>query len=194
MVDELLSVERFTVDKKDNRECTPLHIACAGGNKDIVSSLITKGANLTMKNNRGMNPLQVAVVHKYVEVVEMILTNDMSPECKESLLKETDNDGNTTFLLAAKSGEEKMLEVLLSTGLVSKEDKNESGCNAFHLAAAINKPEIMEMICSYDDGSTDDFMNDLLLMEQDQQFRTPLHHAAKHAYDQVDTLQFLINK
>jgi len=195
LVNELLCASKIEVNKIDSHKNTPLHTACVQGNKGIVSSLIKKGADLTLKNDCGRNPLQISVIHKHLEVVEMILTNYMPPGHKENLLKETDDDGNSTFLLAVKSGEEKMVELLLvtHTDLVTITDKNNDGCNAFHLAAAINQHKAMRMIydqCQCDDNvSTNDLLN-----TKDKSGWTPLHHAAKFANDQVDAVKFLIEK
>ena len=191
MVNELLHTKDIDVNKMDKRQSSPLHIACAGGNKIIVRSLIKKGADPKSKNDHGMHPLHVAVVHQHLEVVEMILTDDTLLECKEDLLKAKDDDGNSTFLLAVKSGEEKMVEFFLENcrSQVTITDKNKIDLNAFHLAAANNKQATIEMICKHDDTSAGGLLN-----EKDAKGCTPLHHAAKHAYDQVDALTFLIER
>jgi len=187
LVETLLShVNESEVNKTDSHKNTPLHTACVQGNKGIVRSLMKKGADLTLKNNNGRNPLQVAVVHKHVEVVEMILSSDMPPEHKEHLLKETDNDDNSNFLLAVKSGEEKMVQLFLTKATIT--DKNRDECNAFHLAAAINQHKIMKMIYDYDSVCIG------LLNKKDKDGKTPLHRAAMSAHDQIHTIQFLIEK
>ena len=192
MVNKLLQVQGIKVTCKDKHGNTPLHAACVGGNINVVKSLIehdpdSQLANLEEKNVHGRHPLHVAVVERHLEVVEMILTDEKLVVSKETLLKGEDNDCNSTFLLAVKSGDENMVKYLLNTGPIAVTDKNISGANALHLAAAINKENIMEMICRHD---TDNAYS--LLNEKDSSGCTPLHYAAK--YGQVNAMSFLIEK
>ena len=184
MVKELLEIPEIKVDQKDKHGNTPVHAACVGGNKDVVESLIEHGADFKLKNVHEMLPLHVAVVENHLEVVEMILTNDRLVEHKEHFLQEKDKDGHSAFLLAVKAGEETMVRALLGAGLVTITDGNLGKVNAFHLAAAVNKEEIMQMIWRPDSEG--------LLNEKDSKGCTPLHYAAKH--DQPNALTFLIER
>ena len=182
MVKELLMFEGIKINKKDDQDNTPLHIACVSGEKDIVFALIEAGADVMAENEDEMTPLHIAIVERKLEIVKMIL--DMHAGDKEELLQAIEKDGNSPFLLAVKSGEEDMVKFFLDIG-ANLIDLNGNGANALHLATALNKVNIMELVYDADD-------NEELLDEEDWDGRTPLHYAAK--YNQVEALEFLLDK
>ena len=184
MVKELLMCEGIDIDKKDEQQNTPLHTACVSGEKDIVFALIEAGAEVMMTNKDRMNPLQVAVVERKLEIVKTIL--DMCTGKKELLLQAAEKDGNTPFLLAVKTGDEEMVKFFLDNG-ADIYYQNNNGATALHLATSLNKVKIMELL--YDA----DAENDHYLMESDDwDGLTPLHYAAK--YNRMEALEFLLNK
>jgi len=187
IVNQLLVMPEIDVNKTDNKQHAPLHAACTSGNKTIVKSLIEHGANFRLKNSDEMHPLHVAVAAKHREVVEMFLTDDRLVEFKTELLQERDKDGNSAFLLAVKSGDEKMVEFLLNSGLVTVTDTNTNGSNAIHLAAKIDNEKIMQVIYENDTESAKGLLN-----EKDSSGCTPLHYAVEH--DTCNALTFLVER
>ena len=184
MVKELLLCEDIDIDKKDEQQNTPLHTACVSGENDIVVALIEAGAEVMTTNKDRMNPLQVAVVERKLEIVKTML--DMCTGKKELLLQTAEKDGNTPFLLAVKTGDEEMVQFFLDNG-ADIYYQNNNGTTALHLATSLNKVKIMELL--YDA----DAENDHYLMESDDwDGLTPLHYAAK--YNHIEALEFLLNK
>ena len=61
---------------EDNEGRTALHIACTQGYRNIVSFLLTNGADPLVKMQGGMNCLEVAVQNKQDDVVEELLLSD----------------------------------------------------------------------------------------------------------------------
>ena len=190
MVKELLKVKGIQINKKDKRNNTPLHAACVCGNPIIVEELIRNGATLSSKNDDGRHPLQVAVVEQNLEVVNTILKiSDKSTQ--QNLILEKDKRGYTSFLLAVKSGNEQMVKLLLGTTFVKLTDHNHAGAKCFHLAASINKVNIMQMIYEYDPLNS--YTLETLLDGQDFNSKdTPLHCSAM--YDHVEAAKFLIQR
>ena len=182
MVKALLLVKGIEKDKTDERMNTPMHTACVSGEKDVVSTLIDNGANVMKKNNDKMTPLHVATVERKLEIVKIIL--NMCAEKKKKLLKTKGKDGNSPFLLAVKTGDEEIVKFFLDNG-ANVADKNDNHTNALHLAASLNKVNIMELVYQTDNGKE-------LLDEQDKDRCTALHFAAK--YNQIEALIFLLNK
>ena len=180
MVKELLLFEGIEINKKDDQKNTPLHTACVSGEKDIVFTLIKAGANVMEENEDKMTPLHIAVVERKLEIVKMIL--DMCAGKKQELLQAIEKDGNTSFLLAVKSGDEEMVQFFLYNE-ANLADQNGNGANPLHLATSV---KIMEIIYDADDDGED------LLDEEDWDGCTPLHYAAK--YNQVEALEFLLDK
>ena len=182
MVKELLIHEKIEINKRDHNKNTPLHAACIGGEKDIVFQLIKNGADIGAKNNEEMTPLHVAVAERKLEIVKTII--NMRAEDREELLQQSEKGGHTPFLLAVKSEAEDIIKFLLESG-APVADQNENGANAFHLAAALNKISILQMVFDTPNGED-------LVDEEDWNDRTPLHYAAKH--NQVKAIEFLVKK
>ena len=187
MVTHLLNVEGIKLDQKDKHDNTPVHAACDGGNTDIVTKLIECEADFQQTNDEGKNPLHVAVVEEHIEVVKTILDSDKLKRIKTYFLQEVDRNNECAFLLAVKTGNEGIIKVLLGTGFIKLTNRNYVGANAFHLAAAIDKVAIMELIFGHDKPNALH-----LLTAKDSKRCTPLHHAAK--YDQVNALNYMVKR
>ena len=186
MVKALLQLQDIDVNLKDNQECTPLHIACSGSNTSIVKALVDAGADVALKNDCQMNPLQVALVNKNAEMAETILANDKIAESREHLLQGIDQNGHSIFLSAVKLDDEKLVQFLLDNKLVKVTDTNARDENAFHLASSV---KILEAIYNYDQVTADSILND-----KDKDNYTPLHRAVEHQSDQVDKVKFFIER
>ena len=184
-----LLCHKVNINAADKDGNTALHGACRREITGMVKSLIDAGADITLQNDRKLNPLHVAMATKNMEVIEAILLNDMVAERRLDLLQERDEHGHSIFLLAVKSGDDVLVQFLLDQDLVTVTDTNDSNENAFHLAAAINNVNIMRAICSYDEN-----MAEGLLCNTDESGYTPLHFAAENPNDQVDAVKFLIEK
>jgi hypothetical protein len=52
---------------------TLLHEAAFAGQKEMVEFLISKGANLNVKNRQGETPLHKAAQHGYIEILKLLL-------------------------------------------------------------------------------------------------------------------------
>ena len=61
---------------EDNEGRTALHIACTRGYQNIVSFLLTNGADPLVKTQGGLNCLEAAVQNKQDEIVEELLLSD----------------------------------------------------------------------------------------------------------------------
>ena len=193
MVNMLLKAKGIHIHLKDKHGNTPLHSAFASGSKKTIDLLINEEIDLEQINKQGMHPFHIAVVEQNLEVVKMVTTNSTAAKVKEHLLRATENDGNTMFLLAVRSGNEDMVKFLLENG-AHIEDKNNYEANAFHLAAAINSPEIIDMICKHCEEKYTQhvFKVKNLLEAKDADNLTPLHYAAKR--NQKKVLTYLIHK
>ena len=186
MVNTLLNISFTKVNQPDKQYNTPLHSACASGCVDVITALLNAGAKIFDRNKLGMHPFHVAVANQSMDVVKMIEADRRVAEFKDELLHAKDNDGNTMFLLAVKSGDDKMVKFLLDNG-ARIGDTNNASANAFHLAASVNSCSIMEMIYFHDASHAQ-----YLVEAKDSSSLTPLHHAARR--NQKDVLCFLIGK
>ena len=58
--------------KPDILHVTPLHMAVASGDKDMVELLISKGAKVNARDTSGNTPLDYATKYGYTEVAELL--------------------------------------------------------------------------------------------------------------------------
>ena len=189
MVKELLQVgDKLELDLEDKHQNTPLHAACAHGNQRVVESLLEAGANYQAENSIGRYPLHVAVAERNLKVVVTILQHAASDNQLEDLLCKQDKRGFTVFLMAIRSGDEKIVKFLLEKKLATITDKCNFGFNCFHFAAIVNKDKMLRMIYEYNESVSMQLLNDADTASGD----TPLHVAAEE--NQVDALKFLIEK
>ena len=109
----LISVLRFVrnIDFTNDSEWTALHKAAAGGHKDVVHLLLTRGASIEALDFSKKTPLHLAAWFGRTSTVELLLTRGASIEA-------LDLDKNTPLHLAA--GDEdpspSTVELLLAKG------------------------------------------------------------------------------
>jgi ankyrin repeat protein len=114
----------------ENTGKRPLHNACFYGQKEIVSLLLEKRADLTLKNeSRGGTPLHLACVMNYGEIAELLLGSGAD-------INAQDNDGNTPLHLACEMSYLEMTRSLLGNGANLRLENNE-GLTALDIASKI---------------------------------------------------------
>ena len=147
LVEKLLHFKKKSiyVNKTDNHENTPLHIACAHGNRDMCKVLIDAGADFKQKNNDEMSPLHVAALEHNQMVVDMFLSHNKCVTHKKDLLADKDKDGHTPFLLAVRSGDHRVVESFIRHA-ADITVKNNNGENALHLAARADHTNILKTL------------------------------------------------
>lgn len=72
MTEYLVKECKLDVNVRDNYGDTPLHDACKFGHEKIVKLLLEAGADKTIKNNEGKDPITLAQEHDKVAVVELL--------------------------------------------------------------------------------------------------------------------------
>lgn len=90
-------------DKKGN---TPLHLACMGGNTDIVKELIEKEANTNATNEEKRTPVHTAAKYGSVDVVKLLIEQHNMP------IKCWDYCKRTPLHLAAECNQVQVIEFL----------------------------------------------------------------------------------
>lgn len=95
---KLIDVEKVDIEKCNLKEDTPLIIAVAHDSKEIIRTLLTRGAKIYAKNKLGHNAIHVACINGNVYSLQAILEKH-SVEMSR-MLRERDRQGNTPLLLA----------------------------------------------------------------------------------------------
>ncbi|KAF5605623.1 serine threonine phosphatase 6 regulatory ankyrin repeat subunit A [Fusarium pseudocircinatum] len=108
------------IDAEDQRSWTPLHVACQNSKSSIVSILVDKGADPSVKDDKGNNALHHAVglwppvsgstFTWTEEVAEKVLNR--SPDC----ISDVNEDGRTPLFSALMRDEEQASIFLLRNG------------------------------------------------------------------------------
>ncbi|CAG2216793.1 ANKRD17 [Mytilus edulis] len=108
---------------------TALTLACHGGHAELVSLLLSKGADIEHRDKKGFTPLILAATAGHVDVVEILLDHGADMEAQSERTKDT------PLSLACSGGRFEVVELLLSRG-ANKEHRNVSDYTPLSLAAS----------------------------------------------------------
>ena len=70
-VDSILQSGEVGVNSADEGEISPLHVAAANGYEDVVSLLLSRGANVDQRTGSGWTALHQAAYHGHTNVAEV---------------------------------------------------------------------------------------------------------------------------
>ncbi len=74
-VEVLCRSNRINIDATDRNRETPLHLSIYGGNHGIAKRLVSKGANLGIRNYSGKTPLQLAQENRNMLLAHLLMNN-----------------------------------------------------------------------------------------------------------------------
>ncbi|MEM0995907.1 MAG: ankyrin repeat domain-containing protein [Bacteroidota bacterium] len=100
---------RATDPSKGIAQITPLHVAAANGNSDILRLLLTNGAMVNAKEKTGLTPLMSAA--ELGNIVNVILLLDQGAE-----IDDQDLDGASALLFAAMNDNTDAARILIAKG------------------------------------------------------------------------------
>ena len=126
------------VDFRDAIGGTPLMGAAYKGKVQVVKSLIERGADPSLMDNRGWNSLHVAANGGDADIIDLIHTQVPNIESKTG-------DGCTPLMIAAFNSKLHAVKWFLEKGAtVTREDNN--GRNTLHFAAEGGDTDIIDLI------------------------------------------------
>lgn len=103
-----------SLDATDKDGNAIIHYAAKSGNLSVLK-VVTAGAPVVVKNNKGSTPLMIAVTRNQPAVVEFLVA--AVPEDKRAeFVNCTNNDEDTAFDVAAKFGSRDVLDALAGAG------------------------------------------------------------------------------
>ncbi|ETS82476.1 hypothetical protein PFICI_04352 [Pestalotiopsis fici W106-1] len=91
---------------KQHDNSTPLHVACFYGSSDVVTLLISHGANKEACDGKGRTPLHTAVLESESEIIKLLLDQNAD-------ILAQDNEGQTPLIMAIKNEDMSCVNTLL---------------------------------------------------------------------------------
>ncbi|KAF6736985.1 Ankyrin-3, partial [Oryzias melastigma] len=149
---------------------TALHISSLAGQAEVVTELVTNGANVNAQSQNGFTPLYMAAQENHLEVVRFLLENGAS----QSIATE---DGFTPLAVALQQGHDQVVSLLLEN-----DTKGKVRLPALHIAARKDDTKAAALLLQNDHNAD---------VESKSGF-TPLHIAAHYGNINVATL--LLNR
>lgn len=94
----LINVKQIDIEKSNLKGDTPLIVAASRDNKEIISTLVGRNADIYAKNKLGCNAVHVACINGNKEILQIILENHTQEINR--IPRERDLQGKTPLLLA----------------------------------------------------------------------------------------------
>ncbi|XP_059474055.1 uncharacterized protein LOC132195835 [Neocloeon triangulifer] len=147
----LLGLNGFSVEKKNWKGRTALHLAAAKGHIAVAEFLLSQGADVNSRDDAIESPSTLAASFSGLEMCQLLVENGTD-------LSAVDEDGNDSLHLACFSGKLDTIKYLLGLNGFSVENKGRNGRTALHIAAAKGHIAVAEFLLSQgaDVNSRDD--------------------------------------
>jgi ankyrin repeat protein len=139
---EFLIVNGAKINIQDDYGWTPLHEAIVRGNQLGVETLVSKGADIGVRNFKGDNALHIAIQCTSYDIIELLVqTNKIQIDTKN-------NDGWSPLHFAAWTGRGDVVEMLLKNG-AEVNIKNNFNHTPLRTANRNGKTEVVELLRGY---------------------------------------------
>ncbi|XP_054710914.1 ankyrin repeat domain-containing protein 17-like [Uloborus diversus] len=126
----------------DSNHDTALTLACAGGHEELVSLLLSRGADIEHRDKKGFTPLMLAATAGHAGVVDILLNHGTEIEAQSERTKDT------ALSLACSGGRYEVVDILLARG-ANKEHRNVSDYTPLSLAASGGYVNIIKLLLSH---------------------------------------------
>ncbi|KAH0617642.1 hypothetical protein JD844_016091 [Phrynosoma platyrhinos] len=170
------------IDSVDIEGRTPLLLATSCASWKIVNLLLSKGANVELKDHLGRNFLHLTVLHP--GGLKHLNEQFLKMKHIKELVSDEDNDGCTPLHYACRQGVPLSVNSLLELD-VSIYSKSRDKKSPLHFAASYGRINTCHRLLR-------DMEDTRLLNEGDKKGMTPLHLAAQNGHEKV--VQFLLKK
>jgi cytohesin len=141
-----------------------LHLAAADGNVEVTRLLLDKGSDLRVPDAWGLSPLGVALLQNRTGVADLLASLGATENIfdavysghlqtanallarEKALARATNSFGASALEVAARTGREDMLKLLLDKGAPADWAAPRSGWTALHVAAFFNQARAAELL------------------------------------------------
>ena len=155
---DLTAVEQYfirgaDVSASDYDGRSPLHLAAAGGHKNIVEFLISHGAKLNAKDRWGSTPLNDALRNDHKELVELMRQHGAQEGANDYLQVDTEippsvTSDVTAFIWAASVGDLGAMLPYVARG-ISIDAADYDARTALHLAASEGRIQVLKYLLAH---------------------------------------------
>nr|ADD82928.1 transient receptor potential cation channel subfamily A member 1 [Python regius] len=170
------------IDSVDTEGRTPLLLATSCGSWKLVNLLLSKGANLELKDHLGRNFLHLTVLHP--GGLQHLSEQFLKMKVIEDLVGEEDREGCTPLHYACKQGVPLTVNILLKMN-VSVYAKSREKKSPLHYAASYGRIHTCHRLL-------ESMPDTRLLNEGDKKGLTPLHLASQNGHEKV--VQLLLKR
>ena len=119
---------------------TPLHLATAKGDLDLVSLLITHGARVNQSDSNNVTPLYIAAEKNFRDIAEHLVRNGTDVNTSRA------SDSMTSLLVASEKGHLDICKLILTQKDVNVRAYNTDKSSALLLATLNNHSEICKLL------------------------------------------------
>jgi len=199
----ILETAPSVINWQDYEGCTALHLAVAGGNSAVVSSLLSlESCDVNALDNMFRTPLHWAAVFGFASIVSMLLVSKADASSSDSVgatplhyaavnnfaqtvevflscrcaKDEVDSEERSALLWAASSGADDSISCFIQHG-VDLMQVDKLGASAIHVAASAGHAGTVLLLLKSDTAA--------LMNARDFTKRTPLSHACEVGYIKV---------
>lgn len=132
-----LIAKGVSLNRRDGRQQTALHRAVRIGNREIVHTLLSQGAEPSLQDADGNTPMHIAAEMSAILTAISLLTHDFNVVVDIRNAK-----GEAPIHIAARKNDPCLLALLLQAG-ASPDLKREDGVTAYEIAAQNGNNDIM---------------------------------------------------
>jgi ankyrin repeat protein len=161
------------LQETDQKGRTVVHAAADRGHEDMLTFLISEGAQANSRDEYGYTPFMLAFGEGHMGVVKVLLQH-VGPEA----LQETNEQGMTALHYAAWCGKEEIVSFLLGQG-AQADSRDEDGTTPFISACDKGHMGVVRLLLQH--------VGPEALQETDTKGRTALHFAAKWGHEDIVT-------
>lgn len=168
---EVLLKKNAQINLTDRDGALALHLACENNHIKVVEYLLTNKAMINARNGPGDTPLMRAVVASNKVVVDRLLTIGTAEEVKINP-NLPDNEGRTPLIVACRTNQQDMAELLVKNGQVDLNAHDLNGMTCLHYACRHGMTRLCQLLLQKHASPS----------LPDVSGRTPLHVACQHGH------------
>ncbi|GLT27956.1 hypothetical protein SLA2020_029190 [Shorea laevis] len=164
--------DESVVNSADEEGWAPIHSAASIGNVEIMEILLSKGADINLKNNGGRTALHYAASKGWLKIAELLISHSAKINAKDKV-------GCTPLHRAASTGNSELCELLIEEGAEVDAVDRAGQTPLMHAVICQNKEVALLLVRHGADVDIEDKEGYTVLGRASNDFRPILIDAAK---------------